>query len=137
MDRDKLNNDLSYAVRTKHDISEISQLIKDGADVNFRARDSSAPLHNAAEFGYDKAAKVLLDSGADVNAHNMWKERPLHIAASCGHTDLVKLLAEYGADLDLTDKDDNTPLALAIIRGHKETIRALINWVRTSTEKTR
>ena len=63
MDRDKLNNDLSYAVRTKHDISEIRQLIEDGADVNFRARDSSAPLHYAAEFGYDKAAKVLLDAG--------------------------------------------------------------------------
>ena len=56
------------------------ELIKAGADVDGKNRDSSTPLHQAAFMGRDRIARMLLQNGADVEAIDDNGETPLNYA---------------------------------------------------------
>ena len=53
------------------------ELIKAGADVDGKNRDSTTPLHQAAFMGRDRIARILLQNGADVEAMDDNGETPL------------------------------------------------------------
>ena len=55
-------------------------LIKAGADVDGKNRDSTTPLHQAAFMGRDRIARILLQNGADVEAIDDNGETPLNYA---------------------------------------------------------
>jgi ankyrin repeat protein len=92
--------------------------------------DGFTPLHLAAFFGQEEAAKILLERGADVNLvarHTSLHVAPLHSAAAGGfHPEIVKLLLEHGADPNAAQDGGFTPLHSAAQNDHREVVEALL-----------
>ena len=86
-----------------------------GDTVNSYAYDGWTPLHLAAFFGHEEAARFLLDAGADVHAvsHNGLTNTPLHAASAGKHEEVAMLLLENGAKSDVVDAGGYTPLQIA------------------------
>lgn len=70
--------------------------------------DGFTPLHLAAYFGQEDAAKILLERGADpraVSRHRQIRVAPAQSAAAGRHDAIVRLLLDHGAELsDLSDE---------------------------------
>ena len=113
----------------------VNILIKAGADVNADTPDGRTALLSAAEHGFVKCMKALLEKGADVNKGRNREGETALICASrgdhfgcfdsleavvdintaCGHYKGLELLLEAGADVNATDSDGGNAL---ILRGH-------------------
>ena len=93
------------------------------------ARDGFTPLHLAAFFGQDDAARLLLEHGADANVvarNESLRVTPLHSAAAGGHAAIVRRLLEAGADADARQPGGFTPLHSAAQNGDRESAEALL-----------
>lgn len=84
-------------------------------------------LIQAAEKGYEKKVKSLIDSGADVNAANQFGVTPLMFAAAKGHQKVVEYLVEQGADVHAADEHGMTALMLAAEKGRQGVVKTLID----------
>ncbi|MDC0065802.1 TIR domain-containing protein [Verrucomicrobia bacterium] len=78
-----------------------SNLIANGADVNYVTADGWAPLHFAATHDA-KMINLLIKNGADINVKTYaYKWTPLHIASGrLGGVEIVKALVSAGADIN-------------------------------------
>ena len=88
------------AAAKKGDIEAVKQHLADGADVNEKARDGTTPLHNAAVYGHNEVAELLIANGASVNAiivsgRNQGKT-PLDLAIWRKKTATADLLRQHG-----------------------------------------
>ena len=88
------------AAAKKGDIEAVKQHLADGADVNEKARDGTTPLHNAAAYGHNEVAELLIANGASVNAiivsgRNQGKT-PLDLAIWRKKTATADLLRQHG-----------------------------------------
>jgi cytohesin len=99
-------------------VGTVKDLIKKGADVNFKNRFGHSALHTAAAYGYTKIAKLLIESGADLNAQTNYNETALHHAVNNNDFEFAKLLIKKGADLNIQNKKGCTPLDLAVLWGY-------------------
>ena len=91
--------------------------------------DGFTPLHLAAFFGHEDAAKALLERGADANAvarHDTLTVTPLHSAAAGAHAGIVKLLLEAGADPNTRQGGGFAPLHAAAQNDDRESAAALL-----------
>ena len=91
--------------------------------------DGFTPLHLAAFFGEEEAAKILLERGAEVNlvARNPTIHvTPLNSAAAGSHQAIVKLLLEHGADPNAAQDGGFTPLHSAAQNDDRESAEALL-----------
>lgn len=91
--------------------------------------DGFTPLHLAAFFGHEDAARLLLEHGADANVvarHESLKVAPLHSAAAGGHAGIVRLLLEAGADANARQEGGFRPLHAAAQNGDRESAEALL-----------
>ena len=104
-------------------------LAADQGTVSRWSEDGWSPLHLAAFFGRDEAARLLLERGADPHAvsKNPTANTPLHAAAVRGHVAVVGLLLERGADPNHAAGGGFTPLHLAAGAGHEEVAGLLLN----------
>ena len=76
-------------------------------------------LHDMAQHGDTKKARLLLDRGADINAiDDEYRATPLGMAARWGRDDMVTLLLERGADPNKAGASWSTPLAWTQKKGH-------------------
>ena len=91
--------------------------------------DGWTPLHLAAFFGKDDAARLLLNKGAQVDARstNAMQNTPLHAAAAGKHAAVVKLLIERGASVNARQHGGWTALHAAAQNGDVEMARALVD----------
>ena len=72
-------------------------MLEGGADVESVDIYGYRAIHNAAEFGHNDTAAVLLEHGAaDVNAVSSCGWTALLLATSHGHADTAALLREHG-----------------------------------------
>jgi len=91
--------------------------------------DGWTPLHLAAFYGKEDAARLLLNKGAPVAARstNQMANTPLHAAAAGKHASVVKLLLDNGAKPNAQQHGGWAPLHAAAQHGDIETARALID----------
>ena len=106
-------------------IEAVKQHLGAGTDVNARDANGMTPLHNAAVYGHNEIAELLIAKGAGVNA-NVNGDTPLHNAAWGGNKEIIELLIANGANVKAKGLDRWTPLHSAIGRGHKEVAELLI-----------
>jgi ankyrin repeat protein len=82
------------------DIEAVKQHLAAGADVNAKTGDGTTPLHNAAIYGHNEVAELLIANGASVNAiivsgRNQGKT-PLDLAIWRKKTETADLLRKHG-----------------------------------------
>ena len=93
----------------------VELLINKGARVKVKGNNNVTALLIAAEHGYCKSLKLLIQAGADVNpAYKYYKLTALMIAAAFGRVKCVDLLLEGGADVHATDRKKCTALKYAV-----------------------
>ena len=112
----------------KNNVSEVQQLIQNGADVDETDTNQDAPLVIAAYKGYDRIVGLLLEAGADVRAVDPgMKATALHAAAYAGRTESAKLLIDYHIDIDKQGPNNGyTALHDAIWQGNTEIVKLLL-----------
>ncbi|XP_035693851.1 ankyrin-3-like [Branchiostoma floridae] len=95
------------------DMQNVTRLIQQGVDVNYKGYLDTTPLHSAASGGHVGVAKVLLKAGAQVESTDGSGKTPLHNAATWGHVGVAEFLLKYGARVDSTDRHGETPEDIA------------------------
>jgi len=106
-----------------------SMITGDKSLVSILSEDGWTPLHLAAFFGKEDAARLLLNKGAQAAARstNAMQNTPLHAAAAGRHTALVKLLVDRGANANARQHGGWTALHAAAQTGNIEMAQALID----------
>lgn len=118
-----------FAASIMGQTEEIERLIAGNRSlVSALSSDGWTPLHLAAFFGKDDAARLLVNKGAPVNARstNAMHNMPLHAAAAGRHTEIAKLLLDHGAAADARQHGGWTPLHAAAQNGDIELAKALL-----------
>jgi ankyrin repeat protein len=123
------DNDLEkksiLAIAVGLDLKDIVVALLDaGAPIESKDESGYTALHNAAFWGREEIAKLLIGRRADVNARAMSQFTPLHEAARCKSLAVAKLLLAAGADVNAKDDEGKTPLAWAK-ESNKEIIELL------------
>jgi uncharacterized protein len=96
------------------DIEEVTRLVEDGADVNWRDSIGETALFGAAAWGHVEVVRYLLRVGADFNvAESTIGYTPLHWAASHGNLETIRTLVEAGADPTVADHQGRLPVDVA------------------------
>lgn len=123
-----LNKRLIEAIKGKEEIEVIQNLIKKGADFEYKNKlDGKTALLVAVNSGRTDVVKMLLDEGADIEAYTSSKLTSLMIAAYNGYTEVVELLLENGAKVNSVDKYDYTALMVAISNEKSEVAKMLLD----------
>ena len=123
------NRRLAFHILNKQ-ITELEQLIKDGANVNERGPSGNYPLfyavtNNCPKYSF-KIAEILINNGADVNIIDMsginflrhavaHHNLILHIAAIISDINLVKFVLNNGANINSRNRHGHSALELAIL----------------------
>ncbi|NEJ83518.1 hypothetical protein GR268_44460, partial [Rhizobium leguminosarum] len=107
------------------DYKVVKQLLKAGADINFRDNEGRTYLHLAVKNNQFAIFQALVDAGANVNAKDNYGNTPLHVVASNSHWHFVVLLLEAGSDLQATDNNGYTPLDHAMRGGRLQLVEVL------------
>ena len=103
-------------------------LIKAGANVNHRGRDSQeSAFYYAVDRNLMEAVRALITAGADVNLGNLQGTTPLHRAASKGMSELYNFLLVKGADPNKPDEEGSSPVMAAAFHGHVDAVRSLVH----------
>lgn len=106
-------------------INSETMLMRDGS--------RNTPLHYAAEWQYEKSARMLIDKGADINAVNANGESAVFSATKGNCPPIINLLVAKGADIDsrnVTARDNmgNTPVHSAVKWNSKEAAKKLLSF---------
>ncbi|OQV07153.1 Ankyrin repeat-containing protein [Cladophialophora immunda] len=87
----------------------------------------STALHEAAFFGHQEVAKILVENGANLLDTNYGQSTPIFLAVSYGQLEMVKLLLRYGRDqLDCPGPKGFTALHKAVEQGDEEMVTILL-----------
>ncbi|XP_059174678.1 double zinc ribbon and ankyrin repeat-containing protein 1-like [Physella acuta] len=111
-------------------VSEIQQLLDEGADPNCLNKTELSPLHVAVRNKHIEAISVLVSGGALVNAKGpsaIKGNTPLHEAVSLGASGMkvVEALLAAGADQSVKNDRNETPHDLAIKAGYESISKRL------------
>ena len=71
----------------------ITELIRNGAEVNIPDTNGETPLHYAAKYFNKDIVKILIENGADINARNHDNNTPFHLAS--GMSKVNKEIIEF------------------------------------------
>ncbi len=113
--------------------------------VNMQDSDGQTPLHHAAQGGYTRITKELIQNLALINVPDNAQNTPLHIAANNGHTTIISLIIEriinqarnngnreqevkeiLAHELSQQNNNGFTPIDLA--KQHQETLQELTEY---------
>lgn len=97
--QDMLNRRLAVAVNGGR-LDEVRQLLKEGANPNFRQAWDEPLVSFAAAFDTIEMVQLLIDFGADVRACDKDGLTPLENALESSQFDTAELLIKHGADLN-------------------------------------
>ena len=125
-DQPQQNKDLLEAVRSGN-TTAITQLLKEGADVNTKGIHNVTPLHLASIHGDCNAIKLLIKNGAKLTAKNGSNKTPLYYAAMNGHLEAAKLLIEKGANVNAKNTMGESAIYPAAESGNLELVKFLVS----------
>ncbi|WP_419215028.1 ankyrin repeat domain-containing protein [Wolbachia endosymbiont of Rhagoletis cingulata] len=103
----------------------VSELIKNGANVNSMDSSQRTTLYQPAANGDIEIIKILVKNKADVNAEDLARLTALYEAASHSHTEAVKILMDSGAKVKGNGALKLTPLHIAVANGDKGTVEVI------------
>ncbi|PGH23603.1 hypothetical protein AJ80_02384 [Polytolypa hystricis UAMH7299] len=130
--RSHIRSGLGLAIYFNLDYIVERLLDEDPSRIEDRARDGSTPLHEAAFFGHERIAEILLDKKASVHETNHHKETPLHLAARNGHIKVLKLSLNAGVSIKVKEPkeatDPATPLYYAVVGRHYDAVKLLLTY---------
>lgn len=115
---------LHEAIRD-YDITTVSALIEQGADVNAVLGTWSALLY-AADEGASNIVICLLEHGADVNAGSSLGWTALMSAVSLRRNEIMRILLDHGANVNIHDAFGRTALMYAAEWCNVEGVRLLL-----------
>ena len=105
----------------------VSQLLKQGAGVNYSDENGRTALFRACAAGHIRCVELLLDAGADVNIGDDYLTTPLMTASENGRVECVKLLVKFGADVNAGEfKYGRTSLLMAAWAKSSECVNFLL-----------
>ncbi len=96
-----------------------------GADQESADHLGRTPLIMAADKGFGRVVRLLLDAGSQVDARDLVGRTALMTAADRGHLEIVKMLLDKGAAVDATDSVGRTALTMALISGRRAVVDLL------------
>lgn len=107
----------------------VAILDADPAAVTAYAGDGFTPLHFAAFFGRDDAARLLIARGAEVDAFGRgWMTgTAMHSAVSRAQAEVVRILLDGGADPNVRQSAGWTPLHSAAANRDLRSVRLLLD----------
>lgn len=94
-------------------LSLVKALLEYGASPTITSSIGFSCLHYAAERGYDRVGRLLLNRGCPVNAVTPEGNTSGHIAALNGHGRFLELLADFGANCHLRNNQALNALDLS------------------------
>jgi hypothetical protein len=106
------SSSLSGAIR-RGDLTEASELVRSGAELNHLDEYDLFPLWHAAESGHLELVNLLLAAGADPNFKSRGGETALLTAAWHCKVAIAKVLIAHGADVTAADGSGETALILS------------------------
>lgn len=118
-------NVLHWAAENSN-VKMVSELIKNGANVNSMDSSQRTTLYQPAANGDIEITKILVKNKADVNAEDLARLTALYEAAGHGHKEVVKYLMKNGADVKRNGKLKLTPLHLAVANVDKAMVDCII-----------
>jgi ankyrin repeat protein len=113
-------------------LDSVRDLLRRGANVNFRDIDTGSTALSAASYkGYIHVVRALLErEGVEVNSQNNDGHTALIRASWIGCVDVVGALLEHdGVDVNIQNNLRWTALTYASFYNHKDVVRALLNHV--------
>ena len=110
----------------QNNLTQVQELITQGANVNVKDKYYKTPLHYAAQNNNLKMVEVLVENGAEIDAKDSNKETPLYTAVSVQSDKMVKYLASKGANPNPTHKKSIPALMLAISNGDLNIVETLM-----------
>jgi len=119
-------NTLLFDAVRQDNLSEVSDLINNGADIEARDNAGQTPLHIAAYHGFTDIANFLITKGAEIDSTDNREGTPLHWAAVNKNQDIIILLIKHGANLNKEDKFYMTPLIWAVSQGLTNNVKTLL-----------
>jgi ankyrin repeat protein len=96
-----------------NDSALVNQLLKQGAELEWRHPGGITALYTACAFASYEAAEALCAHGAELDARDNGQWTPLMNAAQQGNTKFCEMLLALGADPSLKTKSGKTALDYA------------------------
>ena len=113
------------------DKSLVTDMLEEGAEVNFKDTKSRSALQLATRNGHETVVRAVLDvQSCDVDSRNDIGHTSLHLACAGGYSVIARMLLDRGADVEAQDpKDGWTPLFEAVYAAtdaHVEVVQVLL-----------
>lgn len=121
-----INDQLIEACQTGN-VGNALNLIRAGADVNYKNINGQCPLYFASVNGRAEVVDMLIKSGAVVDIRDKFDRTPLFAATFHKKNAVVKMLIDRGADVNVPDKSGKTPLFWASKFGNTELMILLLS----------
>ncbi|XP_068111834.1 fibronectin type 3 and ankyrin repeat domains protein 1 [Hyperolius riggenbachi] len=126
--REPMNGEHLHRAVNMNDEEAVINILQSGhvkADIPDKL--SFTPLMVAAQKGYLRLVKLLVEHGADVHQENGSGKNSMMLACFSGHLDVVAYLREQGASWESRDRSGCTAMHWAADGGHVEVIRWMID----------
>jgi ankyrin repeat protein len=99
-------------------VSEVTRLIKLGADIESKTDEGVTPLMFAVVNNNFDCVKILLSEGADPDIITSSSETPLLAAVKNGHIEIAEILIRNNANINARDASGASPIHYAAIYGN-------------------
>lgn len=119
----RMSEELDGMLQEENVKASVNEMSRCRIDVNSRYYKGYTPLHMAARYGAEEAARKFLKKKSDINARTDSGLSTMLLAAAGGSVRVIKMLVRAGARLVEEDSRGLTPIHVASYYGHESAVR--------------